>query len=152
MTRNTCAHHGAHVHLCRRKTLLRTCTGTRHHYELEVVACGGGSAVASEVTCGSPAAGRVRTCAGCCGDLPQSESRVPANSARPKSSVVLFPFRKRKPKRSWARCGGRARAPLTRRAHRTLHRSPDHHHQYAVNVPRCAHQHRVPSEPIIMRL
>ena len=127
MTRTTCAHHGAHVHLCRRKTLLRTCTGTRHHYELEVVACGGGSAVASEVTCGSPAAGRVRTCAGCCGDLPQSESRVPANSARPKSSVVLFPFRKRKPKRSWARGGGRAHGHAhhpTRRAHRTLNTTP----------------------------
>ena len=152
MTRNTCAHHGAHVHLCRRKTLLRTCTGTRHHYELEVVACGGGSAVASEVTCGSPAAGRVRTCAGCCGDLPQSESRVPANSACPTSSVVLFPFRKRKPKRSWARGGGRARAPPHGTSYTPFPRSSTSSSQYAVNVPRCAHQHRVPSEPIIMRL
>lgn len=43
-----CAHHGAHVRLCRKCNRLRTCAGTRHLSEFAVVLVG-----CSEVACGS---------------------------------------------------------------------------------------------------
>ena len=58
-----CAHHGAHVRLCRRSNRLRTCAGTRHLSEFAVVLVG-----CSEVACGSrppPVRAHVGP-AGCC--------------------------------------------------------------------------------------